>query len=104
MSNDRPDLQVFRRCPMVFLTQYTHKMAVAALKFLFQRTLRRPEVVAEFPWPKIRQAMAVVLTHQELLALFKAAESPLIRDSMLSGVCRGSSGRRGLSAPCLRHR
>ena len=32
----------------------THRMYVAALKFLFSVTLRRPEVVAALPWRKVR--------------------------------------------------
>jgi len=71
------------------VSQYTHKMAVAALKFLFQHTLQRPEVVAGIPWPKIREALAVVLAHQELLALFRAADSPLVRAAMLCGYAAG---------------
>ncbi len=55
------------------------KMAVAGIKFLFQKTLGRPEEVATIPWPKIPQSMPAILTFSELSRLFEAAVPPLDR-------------------------
>ncbi len=35
----------------------TVRMYVAALKFLYVNTLRRPEVVAHIPWPQVPQRL-----------------------------------------------
>lgn len=61
----------------------TQKMALAAIKFLYNVTLRRPEVVARIPWPKIVEPLPVILDRQELPPLFVAAPTPIIRVGML---------------------
>ena len=53
----------------------TQKMATAAIKFLFRRTLGRPEEVAQIPLPRIPQPLPVVLCQPELLRLFAAVPS-----------------------------
>lgn len=79
----------------------TQKMATAAVKFLFERTLGRPEQVARIPMPKIPTPLPVVLSHHQLWALFAAEPSLLKRTAMatayaaglrVSEVCRLSTG------------
>jgi site-specific recombinase XerD len=57
---------------------HSHKMAVAGLKFLFARTLGRPGEVERIPWPKVKDRLPTVFADAELVALFAAAENPLI--------------------------
>jgi integrase len=51
------------------------KMAVAAIRFLFVVTLRRPEIFEGTPWPKIRRPQPVVLSGTEVEASLGAIES-----------------------------
>jgi integrase/recombinase XerD len=51
------------------------KMHVAAIKFLYQVTLRKPEVVAKIPWPKVPQGVPEILSGSEVSALLDAVES-----------------------------
>jgi site-specific recombinase XerD len=51
------------------------KMDVAALRFLYGMTLRRPEVVAWIPWPKVRSALPDILSSDEVAQLLAAIES-----------------------------
>ncbi len=67
----------------------TQKMALAALKFLYAVTLRRPEVVATIPWPKVPEPLPVILDRSELPALFAAAPSALLRMGMLVAYAAG---------------
>lgn len=71
------------------VSQYTHKMAVAGIKFLFVRTLGRPEAVARIPWPKVHDALPTVLAHAELVALIRRAQTPLLRAVLLVGYAAG---------------
>jgi site-specific recombinase XerD len=74
------------------VSAYTHKMAVAGIKFLFEKTLGRPEDVKRIPWPKVVDGLPVVLAHGELVALFRAAAAtPLVRVACL---CAYGSGLR----------
>lgn len=52
---------------------------VAALKFVYTRTLGRPEVVAWIPWPRIRSELPVVLDPAEVKEILVAIEPPLYR-------------------------
>lgn len=71
------------------VSAYTHRMAVAALKFLFSQTLDRGAEVDRIPWPKVKDALPVVLSHSELMALFRAATPPLVRATLLCGYAAG---------------
>lgn len=71
------------------VSAYTHKMAVAALKFMFSKTLGRPEVVDSIPWPKIRDPLPVVLAHGEIMALLRAATPHRVRAILLCGYAAG---------------
>lgn len=67
-------LLVVRRMPPPGLKGY-----IAALKFLYTRTLERPEVVAWIPWPKVRSKIPVVLDPAEIRELLLAIDPPLFR-------------------------
>ena len=49
-----------------------HKMYVAALKFLYLRTLDRPAEVARLPWPKVPHTLPDILSGTEVEALLAA--------------------------------
>jgi site-specific recombinase XerD len=53
----------------------THHMYVAALKFLYGTTLKRPEVMADIPWPKVPKRLPVILSGHEFQRLFTAIRS-----------------------------
>jgi len=57
----------------------TRKMHVAAIKFLYEATLDRPEVIARIPWPKIAQKLPDILSGTEVESLFQAIESTKYR-------------------------
>ena len=48
------------------------KAYISALKFFYRTTLGRPEVVANIPNPKLPKRMPVVLSMEEVLAIFEA--------------------------------
>lgn len=53
----------------------TVRMYVAALKFLYATTLRRPEVVARIPWPKGPERLPDILSATEIVQLLQAVRS-----------------------------
>jgi site-specific recombinase XerD len=53
----------------------SRKMYVAAIKFLYAVTLRRPEVVAAIPWPKVAHGVPEILSGSEVTTLLGAVES-----------------------------
>jgi integrase/recombinase XerD len=53
----------------------TRKMHVAGIKFLYEVTLRRPEVVASIPWPKVPHGIPQILSGSEVMSLLDAIES-----------------------------
>jgi site-specific recombinase XerD len=48
------------------------KAYLSALKFLYRHTLNRPEEVENIPHPKLPKRMPVVLSREEVLAIFEA--------------------------------
>ena len=52
----------------------TRKMHVAAIKFLYEVTLRRPEVVASIPWPKVAHGVPEILSGSEIAQLLDAID------------------------------
>ena len=56
-------------------TPASRKMHVAAIKFLYSVTLRRPEVVASIPWPKVAHGVPDILSGSEVTALLDAVEA-----------------------------
>jgi integrase/recombinase XerD len=57
----------------------TRKMHVAGIKFLYEVTLNRPEVIARIPWPRVEQKLPDILSGTEVEALFQALEEPKYR-------------------------
>jgi len=53
----------------------TVRMYVAALKFLYATTLRRPEVVARIPWPQVPERLPDILTPAEIVQVLQAVRS-----------------------------
>ena len=53
----------------------THKMYVASIKFLYTHTLKRPEEVADLPWPKMPRPMPDILSGTEVECLLGSIES-----------------------------
>jgi site-specific recombinase XerD len=51
---------------------YLQKAYISALKFFYRTTLGRPEIVANIPNPKLPKRMPVVLSEEEVLAIFEA--------------------------------
>jgi site-specific recombinase XerD len=52
----------------------TRKMHVAAIKFLYEITLRRADVVAAIPWPKVAHGVPEILSGSEVAQLLDAVE------------------------------
>lgn len=73
------------------VSPHTQKMALAAIKFLYRRTLGEEEKVDRIPWPKIPEKLPEILTHQELVRLFAMARSTRDRASFM--VAYGSGLR-----------
>lgn len=48
---------------------------VSVLKFLYRHTLKRPELIEQIPQPKKAKTLPVVLSKQEVLALYEAIDS-----------------------------
>lgn len=55
------------------------KLALAAMKYLYTYTLRRPEEVAGLQWPRIVSKVPEILSGSEMKALFEALPSPKYR-------------------------
>jgi len=51
---------------------FVQKAYLSALKFFYRTTLGRPEIVANLPSPKLPKRMPVVLSREEVLAIFEA--------------------------------
>ena len=61
----------------------SQKLALAAIKYLYNETLGMPEVVAAFPWPKVKNKLPTILSFNELFALFEAADDNLLKTAFL---------------------
>jgi len=53
----------------------SHKLHLAALKFLYRHTLGRSEEVDNIPWPKVKRPLPDILSGSEVDALLKAVRS-----------------------------
>jgi len=62
----------------------TQKVHVAALKFLYDVTLGRPEVMAVVPYPRVSRPLPVVLSGEEMVKLFAAITSVKYRAIVLT--------------------
>lgn len=67
----------------------TRKMHVAGIKFLYQVTLRRPEVVAAIPWPKVAHGVPEILSGSEVVSLLEAIESTKHRAVVMTAYGAG---------------
>jgi site-specific recombinase XerD len=66
-----------------------HKMHLAAVKFLYDKTLGRPEVVKMIPWPKVTSRLPEIPSFEELHGLFGAASSPLYLNAFMAAYSAG---------------
>jgi site-specific recombinase XerD len=57
----------------------TLKVVVAALRFLYAVTLKRPEVAVEIAYPRVRSALPDILSGTEVQSLLGAMEAPMYR-------------------------
>jgi site-specific recombinase XerD len=53
----------------------TQKMHVAGIRFFYAETLKRPEVVVNIPWPKVRQTLPPILSGTEVDRLLESVET-----------------------------
>lgn len=67
----------------------TLKMHVAALKFLYGTTLRRPEEIVALPWPKVPHHLPEILSGTEVDALLGAVEPLLHRAVVMTAYGTG---------------
>jgi len=65
------------------------KLVLAGIKFLYCVTLRRPEEVASFPWPKVSRKLPQVLSEAEVAKLVDAAPQPRLRAVMMLAYAAG---------------
>jgi integrase/recombinase XerD len=77
---------------------FVHRMHVAAIRFLYAITLRRPEVVGWLVWPKTPRSLPVVLSGTEVFAVLEAIKSPKYRAILM---CAYGSGLRVSEACAL---
>ena len=66
------------------LSPSSHKMHLAAIKFLLGTTLGRPEVVDSIPWPKVTSRLPEILSFEEVGALLEATSTPLYRNAFMA--------------------
>lgn len=67
----------------------TRKMHVAGIKFLYQVVLRRPEVVAAIPWPKVAHNLPEILSGSEVVRLLDAIDSTKQRAIVMTAYGAG---------------
>lgn len=61
------------------VTHATLKVHVAALRFLYGTTLKRPEVAVAIAYPKVKSALPDILSGSEMAPLLDALEEPMYR-------------------------
>lgn len=67
----------------------SRRMYVAGIKFLYEVTLRRPEVVAGIPWPKVAHGLPEILSGTEVARLLDAIESIKYRAIVMTAYGAG---------------
>lgn len=65
------------------------KMYIASLKFLYETTLRRPQVVAHIPWPRVRSSLPAILSGSEVFALLDELQEPKYRAIVMTAYGAG---------------
>jgi integrase/recombinase XerD len=71
------------------VSEATHHLYVAAIKFLYATTLGRPEVAVAIPWPKVPQKLPPILSGTEVAGLLDAMGSVLYRTIVLTAYGAG---------------
>ncbi len=61
------------------ISRSAHSQVVSALRFLFEKVLRRPHIIKEIPRPKRSKSLPTVLSRKEVEALLKAVRHPTSR-------------------------
>lgn len=67
----------------------TVKMHVAAIRFLYEKTLRRPNLVRDLHFPKVPQKLPDILSRQEVCSLIEAVHSPMHRTVLMTAYGAG---------------
>jgi site-specific recombinase XerD len=67
----------------------SRKMHVAAIKFLYEVTLRRREVVAAIPWPKVGHGVPEILSGSEVAKLLEAVDAVKYRAVIMTAYGAG---------------
>jgi len=62
---------------------------VASLKYLYRHVLRRPQVVATIPWPKLSKTLPVVLTPEEVAQVLGDIEPVKFRTLFVTAYAAG---------------
>lgn len=76
------------------------KMYVAALRFLYARTLQRPEVVETIPWPRVPKSLPIVLSGSEVEQVLAAIESARHRTILSAAYAGGLRIREACRLTC----
>ncbi|MFH1765891.1 MAG: site-specific integrase, partial [Gemmatimonadota bacterium] len=61
------------------ISRSAHSQVVSALRFLFEKVLRRPQVLRDIPRPKRHKTLPTVLSRKEVGSLLKAVRHPASR-------------------------
>ena len=68
--------------------------AISALKFYYDRVLRKPKVVGKLPRPRRESTLPIVLSRAEVVRIFAALDNPKHRTLLMvaysAGLRRGS--------------
>ena len=63
--------------------------AISALKFYFDRVLRKPKVVGELPRPRRESTLPIILSRAEVVHIFKAIGNPKHRALLMVAYSAG---------------
>lgn len=67
----------------------TQKSHMAAISFLFIKTLGRPEEVAGIPWPRVRQQLPDIISQEQVFAILDAINSIKYRAILMAAYGAG---------------
>jgi len=71
------------------LTPRTVGLHISALRFLFVKTLRRPYLQIDLPYPKVPERLPIVLSQEEVARLIDAAKNLLNYTMLMTCMERG---------------
>jgi integrase/recombinase XerD len=66
-----------------------HKTHIAAIKFLYNTTMGRPEEVVRIPWPKVPRTLPDILSRDETMSLLQAVDSIMHRAVLMASYGAG---------------